>query len=163
MSLSFVFLTPTRVCLILAAALLSLGAAHAENDAAYHTPSAAITALVDAPLTPTVVVSPDKKTLLFCERPSLPPVAELAQPELRLAGLRINPVVNGPSRDLYFTGLVMKHLEGGNETRIAGLPTDGRVGNVVWSSDSLHVAFTVASDHSVELWSPILPPQRHAG
>jgi dipeptidyl aminopeptidase/acylaminoacyl peptidase len=127
-------------------------AIRAENDASYRSPSAALTAIVDAPLTPAVGVSPDKKILLFFERPSLPPVSELAQPELRLAGLRINPTNNGPSRAPYYTGMIAKQLGSGKETRISGLPSGARIGNVIWASDSLHVAFTMAGERSVELW-----------
>jgi dipeptidyl aminopeptidase/acylaminoacyl peptidase len=124
----------------------------AQSDTSYRSPSAAIAAVVDAPLTPEVRLSPDKKRLLLLERSALPTVAELAQPELRLAGLRIDPATNSPSRELYSTGIVVKHLDTGAETRLSGVPEGGRIENVLWSADSRNLAFTVSSDHGVELW-----------
>ena len=42
-----------------------------------------------APLSPMISVSPDQRTLLRIDVPGLPSIAELAQPELRLAGVRL--------------------------------------------------------------------------
>ncbi|MGI9182798.1 MAG: hypothetical protein ACR2H9_20150, partial [Longimicrobiaceae bacterium] len=57
----------------------------------YRVPPKAIADLVDAPPTPAVSLSPDKDWLLLMELPNLPPLSDLAQPELLLAGLRLNP------------------------------------------------------------------------
>ena len=67
-------------------------------------PPKAIADIVDAPATPGVSISPDKKQILIMERSSLTSIEELSQPELRLAGLRINPATNGRSRSSYYTG-----------------------------------------------------------
>ena len=136
----------------LAAALFLAPALHAQADATYRTPSAALAAIVEAPLTPLVSLSPDKKTILLLERPALPPVAELAAPELRLAGLRINPATNGPSRDTYYTGFVAKTLAGGAERRVTGFPAGARLNSFAWSRDSRHLLVTVTHANSVQLW-----------
>ncbi len=136
----------------LAAAWFFSPALRAQADATYRVPSAALAAIVEAPLTPLVSLSPDKNLLLLLERPSLPPVAELAEPELRLAGLRINPATNGPSRDTYYTGLVVKPLAGGAEKRVAGFPVGARITSLTWSRDSRHVAVTVTLPQQLELW-----------
>ena len=73
--------------------LLSLSTLAADDD--YKIPPKAIADLVDAPVTPRINFSPDKKHLLILERTSLPSIAELTQPEHRLAGLRNNPKTNG--------------------------------------------------------------------
>ncbi|MDP3070635.1 MAG: prolyl oligopeptidase family serine peptidase [Opitutaceae bacterium] len=136
------------VCLLFAGASLL----PAQGDATYRQPSPALAAIVEAPLTPLVSLSPDRKNLLLLERPSLPPVAELAEPELRLAGLRINPATNGPSRETYYTGLVVKPLAGGAEQRIAGFPAGARLTSLAWSRDSRHLAVTVTLPSRLELW-----------
>jgi len=69
----------------------------------YQSPPKAIADLVDAPPTPSVSFSPDHHWMLIMERASLPSIEELSQPELRLAGLRINPRTNGPSRASFYT------------------------------------------------------------
>ena len=47
----------------------------------YRVPPAPVTALIDAPELPDVSLSPDRRWLLLLERPALPPIAELAEPE----------------------------------------------------------------------------------
>ncbi|MEO6243902.1 MAG: prolyl oligopeptidase family serine peptidase [Opitutaceae bacterium] len=143
---------PTPAVFALTAAFIFSPAFRAQTDATYRTPSAAIAAIVEAPLTPLVSLSPDRKTLLLLERPALPPVAELAEPELRLAGLRINPATNGPSRETYYTAIVVKSLAGGAEKRVAGFPTGGRITSLAWSRDSRHLATTVTLEHGLQLW-----------
>lgn len=54
--------------------------------------------LVDAPSTPWVSLDRRGEWMVVMERSELPSIAELSQPELRLAGLRLNPRNFGPSR-----------------------------------------------------------------
>ena len=56
-------------------------------------------------------ISPDKKQILIMERSTLTSIEELSQPELRLAGLRMNPATNGRSRSSYYTGLVIQNIQ----------------------------------------------------
>ncbi|HEX2038026.1 MAG TPA: prolyl oligopeptidase family serine peptidase [Chloroflexota bacterium] len=146
------------------------GATVQEQVPGYRLPPPAMVELADAPETPDVSVSPDGRWLLLMERPGLPPIAELAQPELRLAGLRLNPRTNGPSRARYYTSLRLLALEGDTPAEsgpaagqrqhhprpIEGLPGEsddgagdgvGRWGiaGVAWSPDSARLAFTVTT------------------
>ncbi len=132
--------------------LVSAVSIRAQDSAAYHIPTAALQAIVDAPLTPLVSLSPDKQRILLLERPALPPVAELAEPEVRLAGVRINPATNGPSRDPYYTGIVIKDLAGNAERRVNGFPTRARLTTLAWSRDSRHLLSTVTLENRQELW-----------
>lgn len=50
----------------------------------YMVPSQELVDLVDGARTPSVSISPDRQTLLMMELPSLPAIAELAQPEPNL-------------------------------------------------------------------------------
>jgi hypothetical protein len=118
----------------------------------YRMPPKAIADLVDAPLTPDVSVSPSQDWLLLMEQPPLPPISELAQPELKLAGLRINPRNNGPSRSSYFTSLTLKNISDNNERQITGLPPDARISNINWSPDSSLIAFTHSCESEIQLW-----------
>ena len=137
---------------LVAVALGVVACLDAQENPAYRTPSPALTAIVDAPLTPGVSLSPDRRSILLLERPTLPPVAELAEPELRLAGLRINPATNGPSRAPYYTGIVVKALADGAERRIAGFPALARITSLAWAPDGRHLLTTVEREQGVQLW-----------
>src|SRR5690242_18377536 len=81
----------------------------AQDNITYQKPPQAIVDLLEAPPTPQVVLSPEpasgSRTLLIEQPGGLLTIADLAQPELRLAGLRFNPRTNGPSRLPYMIGL----------------------------------------------------------
>jgi len=124
----------------------------AAQKAMYRTPPQALIDIVDAPPTPLVSIGPNRQWLLLMHRPSLPSIAELAQPELRLAGLRINPKTNGPSRSSYYTKLILLRIEDGHERAIAGLPDAARIADVEWSPDGTHIAFTITGDNGVRLY-----------
>ena len=130
--------------------LIIFTAAWAEND--YKMPPKAIADLVDAPGTPGVSVSPNKKHILILERASLPSIEELSQPELRLAGLRINPATNGRSRTRYYTGMIIQDLGSGAQKRVKGLPKNGRISNVSWSPNAKHIAMTVTHGAQINLY-----------
>jgi dipeptidyl aminopeptidase/acylaminoacyl peptidase len=118
----------------------------------YHLPPPEIVALVDAPETPDVAVSPDRRWLLLMQRPSLPSIEELAQPERRLGGLRINPRTNGPSRANPYHRLTLLHVASGEQWEIAGLPDRPRLDDVSWSPGARYVAFTLSGEAGLRLY-----------
>ncbi len=71
--------------------LALLAAVPAADASQYREPPAPIPAILDAAPAPSVSLSPDRKWLLVMERTALPPISEVAAPELRLAGIRLNP------------------------------------------------------------------------
>lgn len=122
-----------------------------EKSSGYKLPPKAIVDIVDGHPTPSVSISPDKKWMLIMERPNLPTIEELSQPELRIAGIRINPRTNGPSRSRYYTDLILKNISKGTENQI-DVPKDGRIGNIDWSPDAKSIAFSLTKKNSIELW-----------
>jgi dipeptidyl aminopeptidase/acylaminoacyl peptidase len=120
----------------------------------YQQPPKAIVELVDVRPTPNVEISPgegsDRRWLLIEAISGLPSIADLAQPELRLAGLRFNPKTNGPSRGRYVTALSLMALPDGTAKPIAGLPTEAKIRFVGWAPDARHVFFVNISDASAD-------------
>src|SRR3954454_18936243 len=61
----------------------------------YQKPPKVITDILESPALPTVVVSPTHDRMIVINSLRHPSVADLAQPMLRIGGLRINPATNG--------------------------------------------------------------------
>jgi dipeptidyl aminopeptidase/acylaminoacyl peptidase len=118
----------------------------------YMMPPQGLADLVDAPPTPGVSFSPDKRTMLITARPNLPSIDEVSQPEIRLGGLRINPRTNDVARRSYSIGLTLKGLEDRVERKVTGLPTKPRIRSASWSPNGDHVAFLNAVETHIELW-----------
>src|SRR5262245_29790980 len=97
-----------RLSALLLVAALVLAGNPASSEETYRQPPAPIAQILDAVPTPVVQLAPDKAWLLLLERPSLPAIADLAAPELRLAGLRLNPRTYGRSREPGYTGMVLR-------------------------------------------------------
>ncbi len=125
----------------------------AQEATSYQMPVSAIADLVDAPSSPGTSLSPDGNSLLLLHRPSLPSIEEVAQPELRLAGLRINPRNNGPSRSGSFNKMEIQSISQPQNIRpITGLPENPRIENVSWSPQGKHIGFTISVEKGIELW-----------
>ncbi|HEY6967683.1 MAG TPA: S9 family peptidase, partial [Candidatus Angelobacter sp.] len=107
--------------------------------------------ILDAPPTPFVFTSPKADYLLVADRLGNPPIADLAQPMLRLAGIRINPAINGRHHVPRLTGLHLIRIQDGKEQAIK-LPVNAYIGNPEWSPDGQHFSFTNTTPTGIELW-----------
>ncbi len=137
---------------------LFLSTTFAVEATRYQLPPPAMVDMVDALQIPQTLLSPRNEWLMQPERPSLPSVAELAQPELRLAGIRINPRTNdlvrqgnNPARALYAVDIKMVRIADRMEKNIGGIPAGARVGDVSWAPDGKHIAIALVRENSVEL------------
>src|SRR5690606_20510670 len=87
----------------------------AQENLTYQRPPEEIARLLEAPLTPFVTFSPDKQWMLQLERSDYPTIEQLSRPELRIAGMRMNPANFGPSRANYIIGITAKRIKDGQE------------------------------------------------
>ena len=115
----------------LAFALLAAFPAQAQ----YQMPPPQLQAIVDAARTPMIGLSPKRDLAIMVDMPSLPSIAEVAQPELKLAGVRINPRTYSPSRFTFGSGLKLLDIATGKQMDIKGLPKVLRIANLGWSLD----------------------------
>jgi len=147
----------TRIGACLIALLASTAAAAQTPDAkppgGYHQAPPAIQTLLEAPVTPGVLVSPDKKTLAILARENLPTIANLSKPILRLGGYRIDPATNGPAevRVQWLNGLSFQDLASGRTTAVA-LPAGTRFSNASWSPDGSRLALVAQEADGLALW-----------
>ncbi len=125
---------------------------YAQESLTYQLPPQEIIDLVDAPSTPSVSIAPNNSTIVFIENRGMPVIDDIARDELRLAGMRIDPLTNGSSRSSYGVGLSFTDLDGNNPIVVQGLPESPKIRNLSWSPDASHVAFTHTSENGIELW-----------
>ena len=123
----------------------------AQSVDTYQVPPKELADLIDAPLTPELVSGPGEKALLL-EVQALLTLADLAQPEAKLAGLRFNPVNHTPTRAPHRTSITLLDLRSGQQTKVTGLPSGLKARWTTWSPDGARFAFTHATDTGLELW-----------
>src|SRR5260221_14223456 len=117
--------------------------------AEYKMPPKELADIVDALPTPGAVPSPDGKWLLLFQQPALLTIADLSQPELKLAGERFNPDTHDQTRSLYATSLTLVPVAGGASRTIEGIPASPRMRYTTWSPDATKIAFTLSTPAGV--------------
>ena len=117
----------------------------------YKKPPKEVLDVLHAPVTPGASVSPTRDNVILSTGLRYPPLADLAQPMLRLAGRRINPAANSPHRYQYSVGLTLKRIADGSEVKIE-VPPNAKISGVEWSDDGKHFAFLNGTPNRVELW-----------
>jgi dipeptidyl aminopeptidase/acylaminoacyl peptidase len=130
---------------------LYIPALRAQTNLQYQLPPKAIVDIVVALPTPGIDLSPanaagGKRWMLIEHFAGLPTIADLAQPELRLAGLRFNPKTNGPSRGRDITSLELQTLPDGKPVPIGGLPSIPKIRFADWSPDGKKISLVNVSD-----------------
>jgi dipeptidyl aminopeptidase/acylaminoacyl peptidase len=136
-------------------ALLFLGVisfTSAQENLSYQKPSAEILALADYERAPSVSMDSKKEYMLLSYRNTYKTLDDLNQEEMRLGGLRINPVTNISSTVTYISNLKIRKIAAKDETQVAGLPQNTRLSNISWSPDEKKIAFTNSTNSGVELW-----------
>ncbi len=124
----------------------------AQDNFKYQTPPREILELVLAKPTPGVSIDDKAEWMLLLERSDYPSIEELAQAELRIAGLRINPANFSPSRSGSSTNIQIKNIKTKQVFDIEGLPNDLRASSVQWSPDQRKFAFVHSTSTEVNLY-----------
>ncbi len=136
---------------VITAIAMAIAVGPAIGQARYQLPPKVIVDILDARPLPTIALSPSRQVLALLERPSMPTVADLSQPMLRLAGARINPKTNGPQRPPALTGITLKNVADGKTVKVP-LPPSARIDWIGFSPDSRKVAFTETKAAGIFLW-----------
>jgi dipeptidyl aminopeptidase/acylaminoacyl peptidase len=117
----------------------------------YRKPPKAVLDVLNAPPTPALTLNPARTYAVQGQPMRNPPIAELAQPMLRLAGLRINPRTNGLHNTLFNASIALRKIPEATEVKVT-LPPAPRLGGVRWSPDGKQFAFTNTTATAIELW-----------
>ena len=124
----------------------------AQENVTYQKPSKSIMDLVDYERAPSVSMDTKKEYMLLMYRNTYKTLDDLNQDEMRLGGLRINPVTNISSTTTYSNNIKLRKIKDKAETQISGLPENAKISNISWSPDEKKIAFSNTSETGVALW-----------
>jgi dipeptidyl aminopeptidase/acylaminoacyl peptidase len=144
-----------QAIVLLSVVVVGLGAgtpqASGPTKPVYRKPPKVITDILESPAPPMTLVSPSRDRVLVIDSLRHPPIADLAQPMLRIAGLRINPATNGRHHPPRHIGLRLITIADGKEIKLAA-PTDAWLSVPLWSPDGRRFVFTNTTPNTIQLW-----------
>ncbi|TDP00817.1 prolyl oligopeptidase family serine peptidase [Flavobacterium sp. 245] len=126
--------------------------AFAQESLTYQKPSKSILDLADYERAPTVSMDTKKEYMLLMYRPTYKTLDDLNQEELRLGGLRINPITNISSTVTYLNNLKVRKINNTAEVQVSGLPSNPKISNILWSPNDKKILFSHTTATGVELW-----------
>ena len=124
----------------------------AQENLTFQKPSPEILALADYERAPSVSMDSKKEYMLLSYRNTYKTLEDLSQEEMRLGGLRINPITNISSTVTYINNLKIRKIKDNAEIQVSGLPKNALITNVSWSPNEKKIAFTNTTLSGVELW-----------
>ncbi len=107
----------------------------------WQTPPEPIASMLDAPQLPGVGFSPDAEWIVEFGQMGLPPIEELAEEVVAIAGFQLNPNTWGPAKAGYCCSLTVRHREE-KTARPVELPDNIRICDLSWSNCSGYLCFT---------------------
>jgi dipeptidyl aminopeptidase/acylaminoacyl peptidase len=146
----------TRLSVLAAIGVLLLAGPTARAQAPetrYLTPPSEIAKAIAAAELPQTIVSPNRRVAALITLNSVPSISELAQPMLRLAGMRINPETNNEHfnyRTPTITKLSLISIADGKERPVT-LPDRAAIQWAQFSPDGTKIALTHADQKGVAL------------
>lgn len=143
---------PLFSILFLAVCLLFVSKIYAQGELTFQVPPKEILDLVDIKQPPTPIIDRTMNYIVFVERPTFKTLKELAENELRLAGIRINTQAFDGSRGTYFTGISLQNLKTGKNIEITGLPKDFKIEYPAFSPSCKYFSFVNVTEKGMELW-----------
>ena len=124
----------------------------AQIDVKYQQPTEEILQLADVPLPPSTTSNDDASIVILIYRNQYKSIAELSEEELKLAGIRTNPVTNMSSRITFYNNLEVIKKGSKDAQKVTGLPDNARLSNFSWSPDQTKFAFANTTQSGTELW-----------
>ncbi len=136
---------------------------HLPETTPWQNPPSPIADILDTPSSPAVSISPNDRWLVEFWRPELTSIAALAEPELGIAGFRINPKLRTSARNNPYCKIALRELINANDRQAIGkneihrgqiieLPDNAQMTNFKWCHSGNLLAFTMVKENGLELW-----------
>jgi len=145
------------ILLVLTAVAFMITACAGESDDSlqpateWQSPPEELLEVLHAPQLPWVWTSPTGEYLLLADDVLYPPLAELAAPMHKLAGIRVNPTINSHHGQHGGTSPRLVRIEDGATTSL-DLQTDVEVHDVEWTVNGQRFALTLGHADHIGLW-----------
>ena len=117
----------------------------------WQSPSEELLQVLHAPQLPRMWIAPTGDYMLLADPMLYPPLAELAAPMHKLAGMRVNPAINGRHGRHGGTSPRLVRVEDGVTTPL-NLPKGAEVDDMVWTVDGKRFALIVIHTDHIGLW-----------
>lgn len=117
----------------------------------WQSPPEEVMEVLHAPQFPWVWTAPTGEYLLLADPVLYPPLADLAAPTYKLAGIQVNPVTNGNHGQYGGTSARLVRVEDG-ATIPLDLPSDVKVFQIKWTADGQRFALVVGHANHIGLW-----------
>jgi dipeptidyl aminopeptidase/acylaminoacyl peptidase len=147
------------VLVSLLAALATCSATAAPASSGYDKPPQYVLDVLHAPSPPNPYVSPTGDRILLVSWVKYPPIAQVAEPFLRLAGVRVEPrtrrkhdTPGGYGIAACARSFTLVDVATRRETPVP-LPPGGCADGIAWAADGRRFAFRNTSTDAVELWT----------
>jgi dipeptidyl aminopeptidase/acylaminoacyl peptidase len=131
---------------------LTAGIAAAQTDIPFQKPPQQILELADVVQPPMMITDRHNRYMAFLTRPNYKTLQELAEPELRLAGIRVNPQNHNRARTMSYTTIAVQKFPSGKPIPLTGLPDNLRMEYVLFSPQGNYVSFVQVLKTGLELW-----------
>jgi dipeptidyl aminopeptidase/acylaminoacyl peptidase len=118
----------------------------------YQSPPSSILNLAEAKTPAITALSRNNKYLAFIERPIYKSLEDLAEPEIKLAGLRFNPENFNSSRNTYFTSITIQTLKNNSQIKIYDLPSPLKFQSYSFSPQENYFSFIQVHKDHLSLW-----------
>lgn len=145
------FLTRFVLAIVFTASLAAADGGEKQPVTGWQSPPEDILEVLHAPQLPEVWTAPGAGHLVLADPVLYPPLAELGAQMHKLAGIRVDPVLNGFHGRHGGTSPRLVRVETGGMTRL-DLPAGAEVHDVSWSADGRRFALTVGHGDHIGLW-----------
>lgn len=132
--------------------LLLITIATAQTDVKYQLPPKVIMDLADVKPVPSPYINHDGSLIVFIQNADRMSLEMLAEPELKLAGLRINPNNCNKSRQNPGIGIRIQNMKTGKDQSVKGLPEKLAIMYAQYSPRENYFSFVNCLSDKLELW-----------